>query len=303
MHRRFSKIARPLIYLAFTLLAVACVASTLKYDYKNLQAGEAKSARMVLKMHTGDLNVQGGAQDLLNAKFASNVPGWMPEVSYTIENGVGLLSLQQPENPRYVLGKIQYQWDLKLKKDLPIDLQARLTNGNLDLQLGEMDLTRLDASTSSGNITLNLPGNYDLSDFTIDTTSGDVKASLPGSYTLPALNLLASNGKIDAALTGKFNLPILNLQTVNGDVQADLTGRWLTNMRVNVSSESGGIFLKLPTNVGVSATASTNSGQINAPGWTYQDGSYVNDAYGKSAVTIQISAAVVNGDITLELAQ
>ena len=302
MHKKFLRIAAWPVYLVLTLLVAACVAGTLKYDYKNLQAGEAKSARVDLKMHTGDLNVQGGAQDLLNAKFASNVPGWMPTVSYSVDSGVGLLSIQQPDNPKYVLGKTQDQWDLKLKKDLPIDLQAQVASGNMDLQLGEIDLTRLDASSSSGNLTLNLPGTYDLSDFTIDTTSGDIKAGLPGSYTLPALNLLASNGKIDAEMTGKFNLPILNLQTVNGDIQADLSGQWLTDMRMDVSSESGSIVLKLPADVGVSAVVSTNSGQINATGWTYQDGSYVNAAYGKSAVTIRISAAVVNGDIKLELA-
>ena len=303
MHKESLRKARWLVYLVFVLIVAACVAGTVKYDYKNLQAGEAKSVRVDLKMHTGDLNVQGGAQDLLNAKFASNVPGWMPTVSYSVDNGVGLLSIQQPDSPKYVLGETQDQWDLKLKKDLPIDLQARVASGNMDLQLGEMDLTRLDASSSNGNLTLNLPGTYDLSDFTIDTTSGDIKASLPGSYTLPALNLLASNGKIDAALTGKFNLPILNLQTVNGDIQADLSGKWLSDMRVDVSSESGSIVLTLPADVGVSAEVSTNSGQINAPGWIYQDGSYVNAAYGKSAVTVKISAAVVNGDITLEIAQ
>lgn len=303
MHNKFLRIARWSVYLAFALVAAACIAGTLKYDYKNLQPGDAKSAQVVLKMRAGNLNVQGGAEDLLNAKFASNVPGWMPEVSYTVDNGVGLLSIQQPDNPKYVLGETQYQWDLKLEKDLPIDFQAHVTSGNIDLQLGEMELTRLDASTSSGSLALNMPGTYDLSDFTVDTTNGDLKASLAGSYTLPALNLLASNGKIDAALTGKFNLPILNLQTVNGDIQADLTAQWLSDVLVNVSSESGEVVLKLPSDVGVSADVSTNSGQINAPGWNFQDGSYVNGVYGKSPVTIKITAAVVNGDITLELAQ
>ena len=305
MYIPFSRIARRLVYIGFTLVTAACVAAagTLKYDYKNLQVGDAKSARVVLNMRTGDLNVQGGAQDLLNAKFTSNVSAWNPEVSYTVESGIGLLSIRQPDTPAYVLGETQYEWDLKFTKDLPIDLQARVASGNVNLQLGEMDVTRLDAGTANGNLALAMPGIYHLSDFTIDTTNGDVQANLSGSYTMPALNLLASDGKIDAALTGIFDLPILNLQTVNGDIQADLTGQWLTNMQVDIGSESGNITLKLPADVGVSASVSTNSGQINAAGWTLQNGSYVNAAYGQSPVTITISAAVVNGNITLESGQ
>lgn len=303
MQLQVSKIARWLAYLTVALLATACAVGVVKIDYQNLQAGDAKSAQVVLKMHTGDLNIQGGAQDLLNAKFTSDVPGWKPQVSYTVNNGTGLLTIQQPGSPSYVLGQTQYQWDLNLKKDLPIDLQAHTDSGNMDLQLGEMELSSLKASDLNGGLTLNMPGDYQLSNFTVNTSQGDLNASLSGSFTMPDLNLLASDGKLNAAFTGKFNLPILNLQNVNGDIQVDLTAQWLEDARVNVGSRSGDITLKLPKDVGVSVYASTNSGQINAPGLTMQGEHYVNGAYGKSPVTLQIAVAVVNGNIDLQLAQ
>jgi hypothetical protein len=59
--------------------------------------------------------------------------------------------------------------------------------------------------------------------------------------------------------------------------------------------------IRLPRDVGVHVVARGGIGAINASGFQKQGDAYVNDAYGKSPVTLQIEVEGGVGEINLEL--
>ena len=59
--------------------------------------------------------------------------------------------------------------------------------------------------------------------------------------------------------------------------------------------------LRLPKDIGVHVTVNKAFGQINASGLDQRDDAYVNEAYGQSDITLEISVQAGVGQINLEV--
>ena len=55
----------------------------------------ADSARTQLKMGAGELNITGGADQLMEADFSYNVSEWKPKVNYDVSGDTGELMVKQ----------------------------------------------------------------------------------------------------------------------------------------------------------------------------------------------------------------
>ena len=60
-------------------------------DSESIELGDAEMVRAELKMPAGELEVTGGAQELMEADFTYNSPSFKPEVSYSITGFRGRL--------------------------------------------------------------------------------------------------------------------------------------------------------------------------------------------------------------------
>ena len=65
------------------------------HDTKTVNLQGAKAVHMNLEMPAGELRLEGGAQHLLEAEFYRSGSWGAPEVDYTVENGVGSLTINQ----------------------------------------------------------------------------------------------------------------------------------------------------------------------------------------------------------------
>jgi hypothetical protein len=172
-----------LVLLAVLFLA-GCSSSarvgTLRTESQSVVLGDARSARVEIAFGAGDLQLTGGADELLEANFNYNVAALKPDVGYT----GGTLYVRQPQvNGLTSLRNItdfRNDWDLRLSDQVPVDLRVDAGGGSGNLQLAGLSLTGLDISLGAGDYTIDLSGNWprDL-DVTIDAGATDIRLLLP----------------------------------------------------------------------------------------------------------------------------
>jgi hypothetical protein len=118
--------------------------------------GEATSARVDLRMGSGELQVNSGTPKLVEGKFAYNVADWKPVVDYRAGT-TGELKISQP-NSSGSFGNTVNRWDVKLNGELPLDITATLGAGEANLELGTMTLSRVEMNIGAGKVTMDLRG-------------------------------------------------------------------------------------------------------------------------------------------------
>lgn len=168
----------------FAALLASCAprarVGELRTESQSVELGDAKSVQVEIKLGAGDLELSGGAENLLEADFTYNVEKLKPEIKYTD----GTLILWQPENtglPDF-RGITDYrnEWGLRLNSEVPMDLRVDMGAGTADLQLADLSLTRLDITLGAGGNTIDLSGDWTRNlDVTIEAGAGDITVRLP----------------------------------------------------------------------------------------------------------------------------
>jgi hypothetical protein len=176
------------LLIAFVLFAALLLAGcgsrarvgALQTESQSVELGEAESVRVEIEFGAGDLQVTGGAEELLEADFTYNVAELQPKVEYRD----GKLLIWQPENEGLPdlrgISDFRNEWGLRLNDQVPIDLRVNMGAGTSDLQLARLSLTGLDISVGAGEYTVDLNGDWahDL-DVSIEAGAADLTVRLP----------------------------------------------------------------------------------------------------------------------------
>jgi hypothetical protein len=155
----------------------------LQTESENVELGDAASVRVEIEMAAGELEVSGGAADLLEASFTYNVAELKPEVDYS----GGTLSVRTPDvdvrgASLWDLDKYRYEWDLRLNEDVPMEMQVTMGAGRSDLRLGGLTLTRLDVTRGAGEVVVDLSGSTSLASLDVGGGAGSVTVDLSGAW-------------------------------------------------------------------------------------------------------------------------
>jgi hypothetical protein len=133
------------------------LSSNRTHESKTIEIGGAKAVHFNIEMPAGEVRLEGGGQDLLTAEFFHGA-GWsVPQVDYTVENGVGNLTITQ-EGGTHIIGNSDNTWNLKLTDSIPIELKIDVGAGKGDLHLAKVDLTRLEVNIGAGQALVDLTG-------------------------------------------------------------------------------------------------------------------------------------------------
>jgi hypothetical protein len=113
------------------------------------------------------------------------------------------------------------------------------------------------------------------------------------------VNLGAGRSELD--LRG-LRLQRLDVNMGVGEMALDLRGPHAADFRVKIDGGVGSGKLELPADVGVRVKVDGGLGSVNVHGLRKEGGAYVNDAYGRSPVTIDvdINAGIGSLDLTCE---
>lgn len=200
----WSWIAVGLVFVLVAGCAPRFRVGELQSESQTVELGEAGPVRVEINFGAGNLEVTGGAEELLEADFTYNVDELKPEVEFSD----GTLVVQQPENeglPAWQgIAGFQNEWDLRLNSEAPMDLKIDMGAGTSDLQLAELNLTGLVISLGATDSTIDLSGNW-VSDLkaSIDAGATDITVRLPkdigvriqvesGPHTIDATGLTKS---------------------------------------------------------------------------------------------------------------
>jgi hypothetical protein len=155
--------------------------SDVRTESQSVNLESATSADVQIEFPAGELNVQSGAGNLMDASFRYNVEDWQPRVQYSENSTQGVLRVSQHGDNRVpVGGQLINEWEIQLSENVPMDLVIRTGAGNSLLDLGELDMTSLTVETGAGVTTVNLDGvwQHDL-DVSIQGGVGELTVNLP----------------------------------------------------------------------------------------------------------------------------
>src|SRR5829696_2679975 len=108
-------------------------------ESKSVDPQNAESARAKLQMGAGELNLTGGADQLMEADFSYNVSDWKPKVSYHVSGQEGELVVKQGSGGGVRLGgDARNEWDISFNDEVPTDLVVQMGAGESDLDLDSL---------------------------------------------------------------------------------------------------------------------------------------------------------------------
>jgi N-terminal domain of toast_rack, DUF2154 len=232
MKKRFLGIA---IMLFGVLLLAGCgfglKVGALQTESQSVELENENPVSVEITLGTGDLQVAGGAEKLMDADFSYNVAELKPEVTYK----PGALVVRQPE-VRILpdlrdTADFRNEWRLRLNNRVPMDLSVRVGGGTSDLQLAGLLLTRLDVNVGAGTYTLDLSGDWprDL-EVSIESGAANVSVRLPegvgarvivndGPHTVDATGLTQDGGAYTNAAYGVSDVTLqVNLEAGVGQI-------------------------------------------------------------------------------------
>ena len=122
----------------------------------SFDVGESKSGRVEIRMGSGQLHVNSGTRKLMEGKFAYNVADWKPVVDYRAGTN-GELTVSQPSSTGS-FGSTINNWDVTLNEELPLDVTANLGAGEAKLELGKLNLSRVEMNIGAGEVQMDLRG-------------------------------------------------------------------------------------------------------------------------------------------------
>ena len=155
----------------------------LKTESQTVELGGAESVQVEIMMAAGELELSGGANELLEAEFRYNVDELEPEVEYSD----GRLDVRTPDIQDRVesiwdFDDYRYEWDLRLNDEVPMEMVVEMGAGRADLELGTLSLTELKVTRGAGEVYVDLSGVSSLTRLDIDGGAGEVTVDLTGDW-------------------------------------------------------------------------------------------------------------------------
>ncbi|MGD9344587.1 MAG: toast rack family protein [Candidatus Aminicenantes bacterium] len=167
-----------LFVLIFGLVNTACIGvGETEVETWTIEVGDVESALVELDMSAGELEVHGGARELLDATFTYNVDKWKPRIDYDTTASRGVIKIRQGKAEGIPVGDTENKWDITLSDAVPIDLKVDMGAGRGILDLKDIRLKSLDIDGGVGELKLDISGDRD-QDLDVDIDGGIGSATI-----------------------------------------------------------------------------------------------------------------------------
>jgi hypothetical protein len=179
MEFKKSKIILAMAFIAVALSACVRVGD-MEFIDKSIELEGADSVAVRLKMGTGEIRVNGGADNLMDGTFEYNVPRWEPYIHYNVSGDRGRLDVRQGRSSGIPFGRAKNRWNISLQENVPLDIEVDFGAGEGKLDFSSIKLRSLNIDMGVGDLTVDLTGPYDKNvDVNIDGGIGSTTVYLP----------------------------------------------------------------------------------------------------------------------------
>lgn len=197
MYKKPNQIVMMGLIAATLLITLGCtIATRLNFDTvetgetqtktETVALGDAEDVLVNIKMGAGELRIapsEAASEALMDAAFTYNVAVWEPRVSYEVNHNRGRLTVQQPNTDKFTVGgNLRYEWDLRFRDDAPLTMRIQCGAGDSTLNLGGLNIPRLDMKLGAGNANVDFSGNTSLERLEFDLGAGDLSLDLTGDW-------------------------------------------------------------------------------------------------------------------------
>ncbi len=152
---------------------------------QTVEAQGAKSVQANIVLGAGDLNVSGGATNLLEADCSYYRSWQIPHLRYDVAGANGNLELRESgeHDVHFGFGENEgSKWNLRLGNQAPLDLDVKLGAGSGHLDLSGVPLTHLRVAGGAGKLYVDLRGDWKQSfDGRIAAGVGTITVRLPST--------------------------------------------------------------------------------------------------------------------------
>ena len=203
------------------------------HDTKTVNLQGAKAVHMNLQMPAGELRFEGGAQQLLEAEFYRSGSWGAPEVDYSVENGVGSLTIGQQKGMQ-IAGNTDNTWSLKVNDTTPIELKVDVGAGKGEFHLAKVNLTSLEINIGAGQATVDLTGER----------ARDLEANIQGGVGEAIVRLPKNIGVVATVHGGLGSVDVHGLKEEDGQYINAAYGKAPNTIRLTVEGGIGHIRLE-----------------------------------------------------------
>lgn len=236
------------------------------------------AAQVEITLGIGELTLNVGEPDLLfSGLFRTNVSAWKPEVTWKD----GVLKVAQPDIRGVPSAGAENEWELYLAPRVPMDLKLRVGAAKGRLDLGGLALT----------------------DFSLETGASDmvVHWDKPNTVSMDRFLLRAGAANVEVRGIGYASPREVQVEGGMGNLILDFTGPWTDSARVKVTAGVGALRLRFPRDVGVRVAMEGGLSNIQTSGdWRLSQDIYLNEAYGQSGTSLEVTLTAGVGSVTLE---
>jgi hypothetical protein len=197
----------------------------------SIDAGNAERANVELDMAAGELNVNGGANKIIEGDFSYNISSYKPVVTSTINGSHAIITVKQGSHNSHFSGGGHNVWDLKLSDKMVLDLAINCGAGQAQLGLGSLDLRELDIHMGAGQVDLDLRGH----------PSRDYDVNLAGGVGQVTVHLPHQTGIYAEAHGGLGSINVSGLEKQGEHYQNSLYDKAKVNIRLKVHGGIGEI--------------------------------------------------------------
>jgi N-terminal domain of toast_rack, DUF2154/Domain of unknown function (DUF5668) len=200
---------------------------------KTVEIQGAKAVRMSVKMPAGDLRMEGGADQVLDADFSYGNAWHPPEVDYSVNNGVGELDLTQESSGQPMLMS-DNTWSLKVNDAMPLELEVDLGAGRGEFRFSKVNLTRFKLNIGAGQAVVDLSGER----------AKDLDADIEGGVGEATVRLPKNVGVVATVHGGLGSIDTHGLKEEDGQYVNEAYGKSPTTIHLTVQGGIGSIKLQ-----------------------------------------------------------
>lgn len=206
--------------------------SDVQHQTRSVDRQGAKSVDVSLETGSGELNISGGSSHLLDADFNYSDSYETPRVDYNVADGIGHLNISQDSGSAQ-FGPKHNQWNLRLSKDVPLELKIEMGAGRGQLHLRDMPVTRLEMKMGAGQADVDLTGDR----------KNDLIADLQGGVGQVTIRLPRKVGVVVHATGGIGSVDAHGLRHDGGEYTNEAYGKTAATIRLTVQGGIGQINL------------------------------------------------------------
>ena len=195
------------------------------------KAKGVERVRVNLELHAGELDVDGGAKELMEADFTYNVASWKPEVRFERSGFRSTLAVKQG-GASATMGSTKNEWRLRLNDQIPTDFSLKCGAGENRLNLGELDLRDVQVHIGAGRVELDLRGRQPKHDYSV---------SIHGGVGEAVVHLPADTGVVATASGGIGEIEVSGLEKQGDEWRSGAAGKGKSTIHLDVHGGIGKI--------------------------------------------------------------